>query len=85
MVTAMESDVLGDRKRPQAKLRELVERWKNGRGVGKHFTAIEHIPAREAEYGPFPDQLDDRLGRMLEDRGIDRLYSHQSEAVEHVL
>ena len=74
-----------DSKRPQAQLKDLVQQWENGRGVGKHFTALEHIPAQEAEYGPFPDALDGRLKQMLENRGIDRLYSHQSESIEHVM
>jgi len=77
--------VRGERKRPQAQLRELVRKWEEGRGIGKHLTTIEHIPEREAEYGPFPEALDPRLKAMLEDRGIDRLYSHQSEAVERVM
>jgi DEAD/DEAH box helicase domain-containing protein len=80
----MDDTVLDD-ERPQAKLRDLVRRWENGQGVGKHFTALEHIPEKEAEYGPFPDGLDGRLEEMLRDRGIDQLYSHQSEAIEHVL
>ena len=77
--------MLDNAKRPQARLRDLIESWKNGSGVGRHFTALEHIPEQEAEYGPFPDALDGRLEEMLRDRGIDRLYSHQSEGVEHVL
>lgn len=77
--------MLGDVKRSQAELRDLVEKWKSGRGIGRHLTALEHVPAREAQYGPFPDALDGRLEEALRDRGIDRLYSHQSESIEHVM
>ncbi len=41
-------------------------------------------PAREARYRPFPDALDPRLRAALEARRIERLYSHQREAWDHV-
>ena len=48
-------------------------------------TAIRRLPARDAEYGPFPPAIDDRVREVLSARGIDRLYSHQSTAIEHAL
>src|SRR5213595_2405837 len=48
-------------------------------------TAFRHLPAKEAEYGEWPDGLDSRLPAVLARRGIDRLYSHQAEAVRRVL
>jgi DEAD/DEAH box helicase domain-containing protein len=70
---------------PQGELRDLIQRWKSGKGAGRHFTAIEHIPAREADYADFPERLNPGLKQMLQKRGIDRLYSHQSQAIEHAL
>src|SRR5207302_6550470 len=32
-----------------------------------------------------PDSLDERLKRTLAARGIDQLYTHQAEAIEHAL
>src|SRR5919197_706357 len=48
-------------------------------------TAFRHLPAREAEYGEWPDGLDARLRGVRARGGIDRLYSHQAEAVRRVL
>jgi DEAD/DEAH box helicase domain-containing protein len=49
--------------------------------------AVTHharLPEREAITAPFPQWLDARIVRGLEDRGITSLYSHQAEAVEAV-
>jgi DEAD/DEAH box helicase domain-containing protein len=48
-------------------------------------TAIHRMPAVEAEYGPYPEGTDERLVTALARRGIDQLYTHQSEAFAHVL
>ena len=48
-------------------------------------TAMRRLPPVEARFEPFPDGLDDRLLAALAARGISRLYSHQAEAVGHVL
>jgi DEAD/DEAH box helicase domain-containing protein len=42
------------------------------------------MPARPGRYAPFPDELDPRLAAALRARGIDRLYSHQREAWDHL-
>jgi DEAD/DEAH box helicase domain-containing protein len=43
------------------------------------------IPAREADYRDFPDVLDADVREAFLKRGVTRLYSHQAEAIEHVL
>ncbi len=50
-----------------------------------HVTAVRKLPALEAQYAPCPDRLDARLVRALAARGIDRLYTHQAEAIAHAL
>ncbi|MFB6264815.1 MAG: DEAD/DEAH box helicase [Bradymonadaceae bacterium] len=72
-------------RRSEGEIRSLVEKWKRGSGLGKHFTNIERVPEQGAEFGEFPDRLDGRLAEALERRGIDQLYTHQTEAIEHVL
>jgi DEAD/DEAH box helicase domain-containing protein len=44
------------------------------------ITSIRRIPAREAQVVPMPEEVDPALARVLADRGIARLYSHQAEA-----
>ena len=48
-------------------------------------TAVRRMPARQAEYAPFPDDFDPVVREILRDRGIDQLYTHQAEAFAHVL
>jgi DEAD/DEAH box helicase domain-containing protein len=50
-----------------------------------HVTAVRRLPAVPAAYAPFPDGLDGRLRRALAARGIDQLYTHQAESIEHAL
>jgi len=37
------------------------------------------LPAKEGIFAPFPEGLDDRIVKSFNKKGIDRLYSHQSE------
>jgi DEAD/DEAH box helicase domain-containing protein len=48
-------------------------------------TAVRRLPARSAEYTPFPDAIDARLREALGARGIGQLYTHQGAAIEHAL
>ncbi len=50
-----------------------------------HVTALRRLPPAEAQYAPFPGAVDSRLREALGARGIDQLYTHQAEAVEHAL
>ena len=50
-----------------------------------HVTAARRMAAVPAEYAPFPAALDDRLKQALATRGIEQLYTHQAETIEHAL
>jgi len=50
-----------------------------------HITAVRQLPAVPATYAPFPESLDPRLTQTLTSRGIEQLYSHQAEAIDHAL
>ena len=50
------------------------------RGVTHHAV----MPAREAEWRDHPEWLDPRIRAGLVSRGIERLYTHQAEAIEAV-
>jgi DEAD/DEAH box helicase domain-containing protein len=43
--------------------------------------ALRHEPAREARYGDIPETLLPALRQALASRGIEKLYSHQAEAL----
>src|SRR5262245_10078191 len=48
-------------------------------------TAIRRLPAVPATHAPFPQGTDARLLSALGARGIERLYTHQALAFDHVL
>ena len=61
-------------------LRSLLDEPSLARGVLHH----EVIPARSASVADFPDWLHPRIRAALGTRGIERLYSHQREAIDAV-
>jgi DEAD/DEAH box helicase domain-containing protein len=48
-------------------------------------TAVRVLPARAADYAPFPDGIDPLLVEALRARGVERLYTHQASAIAHAL
>lgn len=48
-------------------------------------TAWERLPARPARLGPWPPALDSRLVAAVQRMGVERLYVHQTQAVEAAL
>ncbi len=66
-------------------LEQLLDKLRNDPDMKANLTAWETLPAVPARYGEFPTGLDDRIIRALKERGIERLYSHQSEAIERAL
>jgi DEAD/DEAH box helicase domain-containing protein len=50
-----------------------------------HVTAVRRLPAVAAQLARFPEALDDRLKAALRARGIEQLYTHQAEAIDHAL
>ena len=61
-------------------LDELLAEPSMARGVVHH----ELSAGRRCRHGPLPAWLDPRIQAGLAKRGIDRLYSHQAEAIEAV-
>ena len=66
-------------------MQTLLSSWRSGQGVGRHFTEIKTQPAKQAEWGAMPEGLAPQLKQMLSARGFDKLYSHQAEAITHIL
>lgn len=50
-----------------------------------NITHWETIPPRPARYEDFPDDLHPLLSEALKQKGISRLYTHQSEVFQHVM
>jgi len=54
----------------------------HGNGQRHEIVHLEHLPPREADYADLATQLPEALRRVLEARGIHRLYVHQARAIE---
>lgn len=63
-------------------LAQLIDRLQSTPSFMENVTHWETIPAREAEYAPFPASLDARIAPVLDARGIHRLYVHQRRAYD---
>lgn len=48
------------------------------------ITAIRRQPAREGKFADLPEAIDQRIKKVLAERGIIRLYSHQAEAFTRI-
>src|SRR5262245_15618688 len=76
----------------QAALSRMLAEFESGARTGvltaeddPHVTAVRRMPAVAAQFAPFPDAMDARLQRALQARGLEQLYSHQAEAIDHAL
>ncbi|MCK5805922.1 MAG: DEAD/DEAH box helicase, partial [Lentisphaeria bacterium] len=50
----------------------------------RQIMAHQALPAEPGLFAPFPDALNEPLRNVLRMQGIDSLYSHQSEAFDHI-
>ena len=66
-------------------LNELLAQLRDEPRFMRDVTAWERLPARPARYAPWPAGLDPRLRDALRAQGIERLYTHQAQAVEAAL
>ncbi len=62
-----------------------LDHLRTNRDFMRDVVAWERLPGRLPRYGETPDGLDPRLVHALHERGIDRLYTHQTAAVEAAL
>jgi len=66
-------------------LHQLLRHLRLDSQFTRNVTAWQRLPARLACYADFPPGLDARLIAALRARGIERLYTHQAQAVEAAL
>lgn len=69
----------------QRTLEQLVEELLSHPGFKDCIAHVERIPSAPPVFGEWPDGMPDNLRRALSDRGMERPYSHQSEAIGHAL
>ncbi len=62
----------------------ILNELKKYNKVGSRFTAWRHITAKSGIYEEFPEWTEDKLVRILKEKGISKLYSHQASALESI-
>ena len=71
--------------RTPVSIARIVEDLKRLRGFQECITHVERFPAREAQWASFPAGIDPLIRQVYARKGIEKLYSHQTEAIEKVL
>lgn len=65
-------------------IEQVLSQLRNDPEIAKNITYWHSIPAKPAEYRPFPAGLDNRIVQLLQKKGINQLYTHQALAFELV-
>ena len=66
-------------------LEQILDLLKSDPIISSNISHWKRFPAKSAKYEEFPNDLDSRLLNTLSEKGIEKLYTHQSEAIKAVL
>ncbi len=69
---------------PDPTILSFIERIRRSEKFGDDVRFVASVPAREASYAALSAPLPAALDRALHDLAIDRLYSHQAEAIDRI-
>ena len=64
-------------------IEKLLSSFRHGPLAG-NITAWKRLPAKEASYAPWPENLSETLREAYRRRGIEQLYTHQATAYDRV-
>ena len=68
-----------------SKLGSVLQEFVKAETKRGNISAVHELEPKAADFGDWPSRLDCRLVEALQARGIEKLYSHQSQAVESAL
>ena len=66
-------------------LEQILDYIRGNPGISPNITDWKTYAPKSPQYADFPEKIDKRIVRHLNESGIERLYSHQSDAVKAVL
>lgn len=64
---------------------QILDSLRNDAGFQHHLTTWHTVPEKPAQHADFPEGLNPKLIHSFQERGIEKLYTHQASAVEAVL
>jgi DEAD/DEAH box helicase domain-containing protein len=65
-------------------LEQILDRLKDDKRAAQCIEHWHTIEAQAGQYADFPASLDPRLTKAIQRRGVNKLYSHQADAIEAV-
>ncbi|UCG62587.1 MAG: DEAD/DEAH box helicase [Candidatus Zixiibacteriota bacterium] len=65
-------------------LEQIIDFLRSDPGIAGNLSHWKTFPPRPARYSDYPENLDLRLAAALKEKGIDKLYTHQAEAIAAV-
>jgi DEAD/DEAH box helicase domain-containing protein len=80
-----EQHLIPSSKRSPLPVSRIVEELKRQRGFQEGITYVQRLPPREADLRDFSPAIDSTVREVFLQRGIQKLYSHQAEAIDLVL
>lgn len=72
------------KERPKMNLAQLIDYLSRDQEFQSNITKWTEIKPVVAKYSPFPVRLNNKIVKVLEEKGINELYTHQAEAFEFV-
>ena len=63
---------------------EIIQSWQKSPNISPNITDLRVFPKREGQYCPFPEFIHSVLREAFRQKGIEKLYSHQAEAIEAI-
>ncbi len=63
-------------------LSQLLDKLKGDPFFMENVTAWRTLPARQAQYAPWPEDMDPRIPGALKKHGVHQLYTHQASCLE---
>ncbi len=66
-------------------LPQFLDFLKQDMQFGQNLTGAFTIPGQDARFAPIPEALDERLAKGLKARGLEKLYTHQTGAIQAAL
>ena len=76
---------MGNEQSTKDAVSDIISQWISDPKNNELITVRKTIPANEAKYAAAPDGLSAEIIEALNERGIEKLYSHQVESINHTL
>ena len=67
------------------RITQLIGHWLDTPAMAETITEARRLEPEEPHFAPFPAGLEPRLTAALKAKGIERLYSHQAEAIDSAI